>query len=593
MNEQRSPIGLLHKLRKRKIVQWAVAYLAGAWLVLEVVGLLADHLDWPAPVFRVVLGCLGVGLVAALVVAWYHGEQGRQRVTGPELIMMAGIFVLAGGVVALAGRGASGPDGVARDSTPPTPAAPSATPATVEEGSIAVLPFVNMSPDPDQEFFSDGLTEELLNVLAQVPGLKVAARTSSFYFKDRNVPVDSVARLLRVAHVLEGSVRKANDRIRITAQLIEAESGYHVWSETYDRTLDDIFAVQDEIARTVLAALRVRLPGQTGEPLISRPTASTEAYNQYLLGRYHWNRRERANVERAVEYFEEAIDLDPAFASAHAGLADAYSILGYYQFMAPDEAFGKAAEAARRALELGPDNPDAHVAHAYVELHHGWNWPEAEAGFRRALELNPGSADAHRFFALYHAAVGRLDRSVTAAATAVELDPISPITHRGLGRHHYFRGEYDQALARQDSALEIESDFFPALFLAGQIHIVREEYEAALGALGRAESVDPESPIVGALIAHVLGRSGREDEARRRITALESDEGYVDGSAFWVAVAWLGLGDLDRASAWLERAHEERSTQMPYIAVEPMLRPLHGDPRFTGLLERMGLPGAG
>jgi adenylate cyclase len=589
MTKQRSYIRLRDHFRKRKLVEWSVAYLAVAWLALQIVGLLAEHLDWPPLVFRLVLGVFGVGFAVTLVVAWYHGEKGEQRVTGPELVMIAGIFALAGGMVAVAGRGAGRFVEAPVDALPLLPTRPYDTP---EEGSIAVLPFVNMSPDPDQDFFSDGLTEEILNVLTRVRGLRVPARTSSFYFKGRNVPVDSIARSLRVAHVLEGSVRKAGERIRVTAQLIEVESGYHLWSETYDRDLDDIFVVQAEIARSVVDALRVTLPGIATERLTSRRTVSTEAYNQYLLGRYHLNRRGRGNVDMAIEYFERAIVLDSSYASAHAGLADSYSILGYYQFMPVREAFTRAARAARQALDLDPDSPDAHVARGYIELHYGWNWHNAEAEFLRALELNPGSADAHRFRALLYAAMGQLDASVAEAIRAVELDPISPITHRGLGRHHYFRGEYDEALARQDKALEIEANFFPALFLAGQIYILRGQIDAAWDVLSRAEPLQPGSPIVAGLLAHLLGQAGREEEARQRLRALESSQSYVEGSAYWVAIAWLGLGDRDRAIAWLERAYAERSSQLPFLAVEPLLHPLHGDRRFDRLLDRMGLPPA-
>lgn len=354
MNEPRSVISLLHQFRQRKLVQWSMAYLAGAWLVLEAVDLLSAHFGWPVLVFRTVLAVLGVGFVGAIVIAWYHGEQGQQRVTGPELIMIAGILALAGGVLALVGLRSELETTEPRSGISNGPT----TLAVPEEGSIAVLPFVNISPDPEQDFFSDGLTEEMLNMLARVPGLRVAARTSSFHFKAENVSMDSIARLLRVAHLLEGSVRKAGDRIRVTAQLIEAESGYHLWSDVYDRDLGDVFAVQEEIARSVLEALRANMPGLVDELPVTHRTPSIEAYNEYLLGRYHWNRRGRANVELAIGYFERAIALDSDYASAYAGLADAYSILGYYQYMPAREAFGRAARAVRRALDLDPDNPE-------------------------------------------------------------------------------------------------------------------------------------------------------------------------------------------------------------------------------------------
>ena len=297
------------RVRQRKLVQWAVAYLAAAWLILQVLSLLAEPFAWPGVVLRAATVLLGVGFIGVLVLAWYHGERGRQHVSGIELILLAVVLALAGAAVWWV-----------RDDSPDQRA--DAQPViSVGRNSIAVLPFLDLSPGKDHEYFSDGITEEILNALARVERLRVASRTSSFSFKGRNVPIDEVGKRLRVQHVLEGSVQRSGERIRVTAQLVDAANGYHLWSERYDRELQDIFAVEDEISRAIVQSLEVEITGGHQDPLVARATESQEAHDLYLKGRYFWANRTPDGLRRAIQYFEQATQLDPNYARAYQGLA--------------------------------------------------------------------------------------------------------------------------------------------------------------------------------------------------------------------------------------------------------------------------------
>jgi adenylate cyclase len=438
---------LLSRLRERKLVHWAVAYLAGSWLVLQVLDLLAQPFAWPMLVMRAATVLLAIGFLAALVVAWYHGERGAQRATGIEVLMLTGILALAAAAVAFVSR------------TPGEPTFPVAFQTTAEQGSIAVLPFADMSAARDQEFFADGLTEELLNVLAQLPELRVASRTSSFAYRGAQVPIDSIARALRVAHVLEGSVRRDGDLLRITAQLIDAGTGYHVWSESYDRDVGSVFAVQDEIARAIVRALELKLGGgRSGAPLARQQTTDPEAHTLVLRATQLRRSTQRALVEEAVRLLQQAIARDSTYAQAWALLADSYTRLDYLGFAARNDVVPKAREAAERARRLDPQSADAEFALGLLARDYDWDTRGAEAHFRRAIELRPSMASAYTVLAWSLAQLGRGAEAIDAAARAVELDPVQGGLHTNLASVYVYAGQPQQAVEAYRRALALGED---------------------------------------------------------------------------------------------------------------------------------------
>jgi TolB-like protein/DNA-binding SARP family transcriptional activator len=458
--------------------------------------------------------------------------------------------------------------------------------------TIAVLPFVDVSPDGSNEFFSDGLTEEIINALSKIEGLRVPARTSAFAFKGKNIDVREVGDRLGVSSVLEGSVRTSGDRLRITVRLIDVTNGYDLWSRTYERRMGEIFEVQDEIARSVVSALKVELAGGAQTELVQSSTEDIEAYNLYLKGRYHWYKRTGEGFRQAIAHFQQATERDPGYALAYTGLADVYNMLGAFDYgvLPPNEAFPKAKAAAERALALDPDLAEAHTARANTLLNYEWNWPEAEREFRRATELNPGYAPAHHWYSLYLMAVGREEDALVAMKRARELDPLSLVMSTGLARHYYFARDFDRAIAEYTRALEVDPDFVTAHLGLGLTYEAKgaqaeaiTEYRKALDILG-----DP-LPVVIALLGHAHGRAGNRPEALKMLQQLRNMERqrYVAPENY--AIINLGIGEEEQALDWLERAYENRSGSMIYLGLEPPLDPIRSHPRFARLLSRVGL----
>ncbi len=566
------------RLRERKIVQWALAYLAGAWLALQVMEVLGDILTLPLSFQRGALVVLGFGFLIALVLAWYHGEQGRQRASGPELLLVAGVLVAAGATLGLV-RGS----GRAEPETPP-PASPAPDARTV-----AILPFADLSPQGDQEYLGDGIAEELMSTVAQIPELRVTARTSSFAFKGSDLDVREIGARLGVARVVEGSVRKSGDQLRIEARLIDVADGFRMWSDRFDADLSDIFAVQDEIARAVAAALRVRLAGAPDELTLKGQTRDHVAQDLYLRGRFEWNRRTQASLERAVEAFGRALARDSSYARALVGLGDAYAVLGFYDYRPPSEAFPRAKEAARRALEIEDELAEPHATLGYAALYYDWDWEEAERRFLLSISLNPDYPVAHQWYANYLVAMGRFEEAATHMRTASELDPLSMIAHAATGWVLYYWRDYEGAVAQLERSLARDPNFELAHLWMGQAHEELGNHEEASRLIERAVSLSGGSAISRAALAHARAGQGRGDEARRLLAELESEgaRGYIP--SYEIARARAGLGEADAAVRWLERAHGERAHSMAFLAVDPQLAPLHGHPGYRRLLGEMRL----
>ncbi len=447
--------------------------------------------------------------------------------------------------------------------------------------SIAVLPFADLSPEKDQEYFSDGLAEELLNALAKIPELRVTARTSSFRFKGKNEDLHVIGEKLNVATVLEGSVRKQGNRVRISAQLIKVSDGFHLWSETYDRELTDIFAVQEEIARSVAAALKVTLLGGKAP---SSPGTGEEAYNAYLQGRYCYQRSSRENLAKAVAYYQQAIRLDPRYAPAWTGLAEARSRQADWGYLPVGEAYRKAREAVERALALDTNLADAHAAMGWINMVYEWDWAAADTSYQRALTLAPGNATVVYDTAALHFILGHVEEALKFYREAAEMDPLNSQIRVDLARAAYYAGRFDEAVDTLQKTLELDPERPYAHALLGRVYLAEGHPQRALMEIER----EPDLPwrLQGlALAFHALARAKEADAALEELVA-----NYNAEFAFQIAEAYAFRGDTDRAFDWLERAYLQRDAGLPQLKGHPLLESLEHDPRYAALLKKMRLP---
>ena len=468
------------------------------------------------------------------------------------------------------------------------------TPSDNETPSIAVLPFVNMSRDEENEYFADGLAEELLNVLAKIRGLRVASRTSAFSFKGKDVDIPTVAQKLNVATILEGSVRKSGKRVRITAQLIQVATDSHLWSESYDRELDDIFAVQDDIAQSVVKELRAALLGEhlgakeSADAKAEVAAAATgradnpEAYRLYLQGRYLIDRMTEEDVERGVEYFERAAVLDPDFALAWAGLSRANYLQAGYGWAPFDEGFERARENAKRALALAPDLAEAHVSLGMILEGYDWNWRAADAEYQRAFELAPGNVDVLRARASLAGALGRHDEAIELLRQAARLDPLSTSIRRFLGLRCSIYGRFDEAVAHLRSALDLNPNAGLAHAFLSVTRLMQGLPEEAL-AEAELEPLADFRLLAIALVRHTLGHAAEADATLSKLIA-----DHAHSAAYQIAEACAWRGEVDRAFEWLARAYEQRDPGLVHCATDRFFKPMHADPRWPPFMKKMG-----
>jgi TolB-like protein/DNA-binding winged helix-turn-helix (wHTH) protein/Tfp pilus assembly protein PilF len=453
--------------------------------------------------------------------------------------------------------------------------------APVPDKSIAVLPFVDLSEKKDQEYFSDGLSEELIDLLTKVPDLRVPARTSSFYFKGQHATIAQIARALSVAHVLEGSVRRDGNTIRVTAQLVRADNGYHLWSESYDRELKDIFQVQDEIAGAVVTALKLKLaPGQLA--LNSHRTSSTEAYNQYLLGRQFDDRPDLEGFRHAVGAYRKAIQLDPNYAAAYAGLAIAQS---YVADQIGDAAgWQQAAAAADKAVILAPDDAYGYAARGFLRSIASWDWSGAQADFEMALALDPSDSTLQRRYGGLLASLGRLPEAIAATHRAIELDPLSSSAWQNLTNYLMANRQFAAAHEANRRALEIQPESIYALNDLGTLQLLEGNRVEALATFHRV-GVEGLSLSGIAMAEHALGHAQESQQARDKLVAKDAQD-----AAYQIAEVCAWRGEKDAAFDWLERAYKQHDGGLSDIKNDLLLAPLHGDPRFAAMLMKMRLP---
>ena len=457
--------------------------------------------------------------------------------------------------------------------------------------NIAVLPFVNASPDPENEYLSDGITDELIDALAKVEGLRVASRTSVFALKGKPQDVRAIGALLDCPVVLEGTVRRSGSQLRITAQLTSTDDGHLVWSQRYDRPMDDAFAIQDEIARTIVNTLRATSFADIAAPPLRRHTENAAAYSLYLKGRFEWNKRTQEGVAAGIRLFEQAIAEDPRYALAYTGLADCYSLHVDYRSVPVVEGFEAAKAYARKAIELDDTLAEAHASLAWSLFIFDWNWTEAEREFRRAIELDPRYPSAHQWFALMLAAKGAFNESLVESHTAVELDPASTSARRSLGSCYYYARRWDQATYHLERGIAMNPTAEETYRIWGLMLAVAGRFDEALQMLRETNEMPASGTYTRASLAYALARAGHRAEAQAIHDELAADVAagrYVSPVAF--ATILIGLGDADGALDWMERAYDDRRGWLVYLNVNPLVDPLRGHPRFEALIRRMRLP---
>jgi adenylate cyclase len=591
------------ELKRRNVYKIAVAYLVVAWLLIQAASIFLPAFDAPSWMMRLVLIFLVLGFPIALIFSWAfeltrEGIKRESDVTPNDSITrrtgrkIAGITVALAMVAAglfvfqmLRARSTTRLEGGA----PATPSVESRAGArpSIPAKSIAVLPFDNLSRDPENAYFSEGIQDEILTRLSKTAELKVVSRTSTQRLKGAPGDLRQIAQQLGVTNILEGSVQKANDQVRVNVQLINALTDEHLWAETYDRKLTDIFAVESEISKTIAEKLQAKLTGIAEKVLASRPTENPEAHQLYLKGRYFWNRRTAENLRKAGDYFQQAIDKDPSYALAYAGLADVHTLMPIYAATAPREELPKALVAARKAVELDDTLSEAHTALANA-LAENVQFAPAEREFRRALELNPGYATAHQWFGETLLGLGRFEEASAELKRAQELDPLSLIITSALAETLPSVGRAQEGVEQLHKVLDMDPTFYPAQFILG---LVLEHNGDLEGARIQFEKIKQENwtPAHLAILARLYIVSGHKDEGRKILTELTDHARQHYIPAYALAVIHVALGEKEEALRLLENSPDERGIfQGSYgsIKTDKRMDALRGEPRFQKLIDQ-------
>ena len=456
---------------------------------------------------------------------------------------------------------------------------------------LAVLPFDNLSRDPDQEFFSEGLTEEMIAQVGKLnrDRLKVVGRSSVAKYKGSTLAAREIGKELNADYLVQGSVRRSSDRVRITVQLILARDQTDVWSESYDRELKDVLAVQDSVVRSIASEIHIALNEEQEKRLAARRLISPEAFEAYLKGRYYWNKRTGQSMLRAEQYFEQAIDKDPAYAAAYSGLADCNSGLTWHGFKSPAEALPKAYAAARKALEIDPESAEAHASLG-LAMTHGWNWTGAEAEFKRALQLDPQYANAHHWYGDYLSIRSRHGEALTEAKRALELDPLNLMISTWMGFRYYMARDYSRAIDQNLNSVEMDPSFAAAHLVLGEDYLGAGLHKEAVNELTKAASLSDDSPLYTAQLAVALDAAGRPSDALRIAHQLETSSGKRYVSPYALAQIYAASNRQEDAFKWLQAAYEDHAVWMGYLAVDPVFDRYRSEDRFKTLLRRVGLP---
>jgi len=572
-------LGFIRELRRRHVIKVLVAYVAMAFVVMQAADILFPALGFPAWTMTFVVTLLGLGLPLAAVLAWAYdlSPEGVVRTSRVDAALAAG----SAPVPVEAPPPAPGTDPAgAKDAAP--------FPDVINPRSIVVLPLSNLSADPGDRYFSDGVTEDITAHLARLGDLRVISRTSAMAYRDARMPLRQIGQELRVAAVLEGSVRRHGNRVRIVAQLVDAASDGHLWSETYDRDVEDIFEIQSDVARRIATALDATLSSGERARMDDRPTASLEAYEAYLRGRHAWNTRTVAGLAESIRHLEDATRLDPGFALAWANLADSRVVQALYGAEPALRVMPLALESAARALSIEPRLGEALAARGTIRGLYEWDWTAAESDFRRALECSPQYATGHQWFALHLLApLRRFEEAHAALQRARELDPVSSAILAATGFVLILEGKPERAAAVLKRTTESDPSFAIAHLFLGQARLEMGDHSGALAALDRALELRGGDPEVRATRLRVHAATGIEVE--ELMTELRAAAGEGRLSPTRMAAAELAAGGPDDALAWLGRARDSRAPDLAWLASDPAFRDLREDPRFGALLTQLGL----
>ena len=582
---------LLVEFKRRNVYKVAVAYAVMGWLLIQIATQTFPFLEVPNWAIRLVIMLVAIGFPIALILAWAfeltpEGIRRAETVTGATaaksahrawiyVVMVAGILSIG---VFFLGRYTA-----LRTSSSPE----SAKAAAPSSKSLAVLPFANLSHDPDNAYFAAGIQDEIITRLAKIGELKVVSCLSTQRFKSSPDDLPAIAKELGVANVLQGSVQRSPDAVRVNVQLVGAETDTHLWADTFDRKLTDVFQIESDIAKTIAEKLQAKLTGSEERAISMQPTADVEAHQLYLKGRYLWNRRTAENLEKALNYFQQAADKDPNYALAYSGIADTCALFSVYGAGAPQEYLPRAKAAAEKAVELDDSLAEAHASLGLV-YHSYFRSAESAREFDRSIQLDPNYATAHHWYGrLTLVMQGKLDHALVEVKRAYELDPVSPIIHTDVGAVYLMARRYDEAIEQLRGTVQMDPEFYWAHRFLGMALDLKGDTTGALAEFTKAFQLNDDPAGLG-FIGHAQARMGHEKEARARLDQMNdaAKRRYVAPYAF--ALIHLALGDKDQALDWLEKAAQERGlTYFNFIKVDPFLDPLRGDPRFEAVMQKV------
>jgi TolB-like protein len=586
--------GVWDRIKQHKVAQWTFAYVAAAYTLLQGVEMVSDALEWPHLAVRVVTLLLLAGVPLAVTLAWYHGHRGHQRVTGPELVIIAVLLVIAGTVLWQFARPTEEhAQAKLADATPDAmPKAAGVPPASVlpaPEKSVAVLPFENRSGDHAQDFYADGLTDELTTALSRISALKVIARNSAVRYKGSDKRLSEIARDLSVSALVTGSVLRADGRVRYSAALVAADSERNLWAESYERDERDVLTLQSEVARAIARAIAVRMSPAESDRLAGDRDVDPRAFNEYLLGRALWNQRTEQSIRAALVRFENATRIAPDFALGYAGVADSYIILAVHGFDPPRSAIPKARAAALAAIKLDPDAGEPHASLGDILFHYDWDWVASEREHEIAMELAPAFATGYQWGSEAQILNGDLAGALARLQRAKALDPFSMIIRTSVANTLGLLGRREEAVAELREAIALEPEF-PR---------TRRELAVQLLALGRTDAaltearqladLAPDNLAALAVFGLCLGRAGHADEARTLLKQLDGEPGKPFVSSLELARIAAGLADRDLTIQYLERAFDAREGFLPFIDGDDEFAFLHQDGRYVALTRKIGI----
>jgi TolB-like protein/Tfp pilus assembly protein PilF len=585
MNDEHS---FFAELKRRNVYKVAVAYIVAGWALSQGIAQVFPVFDIPNWAIRLIVLLIILGLPIALILAWMFeltpegvkrtetadampGIARRKKHAWIYIVVIGALFSI--GLFFLGGY-------MARNSR--------ASFNEVAAKSIAVLPFDNLSRDPDNAYFAEGVQDEILTRLAKVADLKVISRTSTQHFKSTPENLPQIAKQLGVTNILEGSVQKAKDQVRVNVQLINALTDAHLWAEIYDRKLTDIFSVESDIAKTIADTLQAKLTGSEQTAMSKKPTENSAAYELYLKGRFFWNKRTGNDLKTAANYFQRAIDADPSYANAYAGLAQSYLLIPLFGAGMPRDFFPKASDAARRAIELDETSAEGHAALANLYCMDDFNPPASEKEFQRAIALDPNYATAHHWFSnSLLVTMGRFDEAIKEGKRAVELDPLSLIINADLGSTLMLSRRYDDAIAQLRSTLALDPNFAYAHWNLGEALYLKGDSTGAIADYEKAASLDND-PEIQALLARAYAETGKKEQALEILRKVSETAQHQFVRGYLFALIYIGLGDKTTAIQYLERCSQERENiDLNWIKVDPLLDPLRGDPQFEALVDKI------